>query len=63
MKTNGKRKQQDALEQEGIRMSGALKDRIHRYQKKVKDEMGLTVSFSEATRSLLDKALDAAKVP
>ena len=63
MKTNGKRKHQDALKQEGIRMGDALKERIHRYQQKLKDEMGLKVSFSEATRSLLDKALDTAKVP
>jgi hypothetical protein len=67
MKTKGKRKANgqtdNSLKQEGIRMDGALKSRIFAYQKKLKDEMGLKVSFSEAARSLLEKALDAANVP
>ena len=63
MKTKDKRKQQqpDALKQEGIRMDGALKARIIKYQEDLLDKKKLDVSFSEAVRSLIEMGLDAAQ--
>lgn len=55
-KTNGKRQQQ-------IRMDDDLKARIRDYQQKVQKETGLEVNFSTIVRTLIEKALDAAKIP
>ena len=68
MKTNGKQqprktKDKQIREQQQIRMKEALKERIRRYQQQVIEETGLEVNFSSAVRSLIEKALDAAKVP
>lgn len=66
MKTNGSRRPKASKpirEQQQIRMKEALKDRIHRYQQMLHDDTGLEVNFSSAVRTLIEKALDAAKVP
>ena len=65
MKTNGKSrpKGKQIREQQQIRMKEVLKDRIRRYQEKIHDDSGLEVNFSSAVRSLIEKALDAEKIP
>jgi len=40
-------------------MSEALKDRVRKYQKYVKDEQGFEITLSEAIRSLVEKSLEA----
>ena len=49
--------------QNQVRMDDALKTRIRKYQKKLEDgTSGLEVSFSSATRSLIEKGLEAVKL-
>jgi hypothetical protein len=43
-------------------MDDALKARIFKYQKKLKDTSDLDVSFSSAARSLIEKGLEAVKL-
>ena len=40
-------------------MSDELKDRVRKYQQRKQRETGLRISFSNAVRSLLEKALAA----
>ncbi len=49
----------DLQTQSPIRMSEALKDRVRKYQKYVKDEQGFEITLSEAIRSLVEKSLEA----
>jgi predicted DNA-binding protein len=53
-RTSGSQRQK----QNQIRMSDDLKDRIRKYQKKLKSEGGLDVSFSSAVRALIEKGLE-----
>jgi hypothetical protein len=57
-KTKGKQ----IREQQQIRMKEALKARIRRYQEKVHADTGLEINFSSATRSLIERGLDAAGI-
>ena len=47
--------------QNQVRMDETLKARIRKYQKKL-ETSGLEVSFSSATRSLIEKGLEAVKL-
>lgn len=49
--------------QNQVRMDDALKARIYKYKEKLeKATSGLEVSFSSATRALIEKGLEAVKL-
>lgn len=62
-KTNGKRQKTNGKRQQQIRMDDHLKSRIRKYQEKVQVETGLEVNFSTIVRTLIEKTLDAEKIP
>jgi hypothetical protein len=54
---NGNNKSQNQ-----IRMDDVLKERIRKYQQKLEKASDIEVSFSSATRSLIEKGLEAVKL-
>lgn len=62
-KTNGKRQpnKNNGKRQQQIRMDDDLKARINEYREGLEKEKGLEISFSSATRSLIEKGLEASQ--
>jgi hypothetical protein len=52
-----KKKQSDRTVQTQIRMSLDLKERIRKYQAKLRKETGVEITFTTAVRALLEKGL------
>jgi hypothetical protein len=50
------------MKQNQIRMTEEFKNRIHKYQKKVQQDTGAVIDFSEAARALIDRGLKEAKL-